>query len=446
MSESPAVDVTVRGIAMGGAGVADLPDGRVVFVPRTAPGDRARIGIEKSRPRWAVGSLRSVLEPGPDRRPALCSVYERCGGCQLQHLPYEAQIAWKGRFVADALTRIGRLGAVAPPEVVPSPRTTGYRNRITYTLRRLRGGRIVAGFHALGRPAHVLDVRGECVLPEPELHDAWLELREGWGAGAAHLPAGGRLRLTLRTGPSGVELLVEGGAADWSARALAAAVPRLVAIRHLPGEGEGTARLVHGSADAGVGTVFLQANPGAAALLRAHVLEVAGPGDSSGRQGPGVGDGDDRAGRGHGDPNPRGRAVEAYCGVGETGRALAAAGWRVVGVELDGAAVERAARRAPEGFEVRHGRVEALLSELLPVDLLLVNPPRTGLHAGVPEAVLARPPERLIYVSCDPATLARDVERLAEAYALVGLRAFDLFPQTAHVETVAVLGRRDSTS
>lgn len=414
------VEVTVRAIASGGAGVADLPDGRVVFVPRTVPGDRARIGIDKSRARWAVGSLERVLEPGPDRREALCALYACCGGCQLQHLPYEAQRAWKGRFVADALTRIGKLGAVAAPEVVASPATTGYRNRVAYTLRRLRGGRVVAGFHALGRPAHVIDVQGECVLPEPAIAEAWKRLRAGWGAGARLLPAAGRLRLTLRTSAAGVELLVDGGAPGWRAEPLATAVGGLAAIHHRA-EPEAAARLVHGAPDA-LGSAFLQANEGAAELLRAHVLERVG---APGADGAGT------------------RAIDAYCGVGQIGHALARLGWRVTGIELDAAAVAHATATAPDGFAVVEGRVEARLPEALPADLLVLNPPRTGVHGGVVDAVLARPPRRLVYVSCDPATLARDLGALAGAYALDGLRAFDLFPQTAHVETVALLRARE---
>ena len=106
----PLVDVTIRAIAAGGSGLGDLPDGRVVFVPRTAPGDRVRIRIEKSKPRWAVGSLRRIVEPGPDRQDALCTLYGECGGCQLQHLLYEKQLEWKGRVVADALSREPKRG------------------------------------------------------------------------------------------------------------------------------------------------------------------------------------------------------------------------------------------------------------------------------------------------------------------------------------------------
>src|SRR5690606_23467418 len=136
---------------------------------------------------------------------------------------------------------------------------------------------------------------------------------------------------------------------------------------------------------------------------------------------------------------PGARDVDAYCGVGLHARRLAREGATVVGIELDPDAIREARRAAPPGTEFLLGRVEDLLPAVLPADLVILNPPRRGLHATVPGALAARPPARLIYVSCDPATLARDLARLRPAFRLRGLRCFDLFPQTTHVETVAEL-------
>lgn len=414
------VDVTVRSIAAGGSGVGDLPDGRVVFVPRTVPGDRVRIRIDKSKARWAVGSIRELVEAGPGRRDPLCPLYSQCGGCHLQHLPYERQLEWKGRFVADALGRIGGFESVQPPEVVPSPAETGYRNRMTFTLRRLRSGHVVAGLHALGRPAHVIDVATECVLPTRKLIETWAALRGSWGAGARLLPRGGRLRLTLREAdPAGVELVVEGGEPGWDAAPLARAVEALSAVRHTPTDSQDGPLLLWGSPGSGRGTSFTQVNPRAAELLHAHVLETASEGQS---------------------------AVDAYCGFGAYGRALAGLGWRVTGVETDPSALDHAKREPVDGLTFLHGRVEDRLADLLPVDLLIVNPPRSGLHGDVPGVIAAQPPKRLVYVSCDSATLARDLRGVSEVLELVGVRSFDLFPQTAHVETVAVLARREGAA
>ena len=406
--------MTVRAIAAGGAGVADLPDGRVVFVPRTAPGDRASIRILKSRPRWAEGALHQIEESSGERRPPLCALYAECGGCQLQHLPYAQQLVWKGRIVADQLMRIGHLGPVEPPEVVPSPCETRYRNRISFTLRRLGGGHVVAGFHALGRPAHVIEVKDECVLPHAALQESWRALRSGWGQGARLLPDGGRLRLTLRETSEGVALVVEGGSDSWSARDLARAVPQLSAIWHGPGAPNSGPRLLEGTFDDG-GTSFVQVNSEVAALMREYVPEVAGVGE---------------------------HAVDAYCGAGAYGRALAEKGWHVTGIERDPAACEEAARAAPDGFTVLQGTVESLLAEALPADLLVVNPPRAGLDPEASRVITEAGARRIVYVSCDPATLARDVARLSARYATGSIKCFDLFPQTAHVETVLVMDAR----
>ena len=422
-------EVMVRGLAAGGSGVAELPDGRVVFVPRTAPGDHARIRIEKSKPRWAVGALERIIEAGPDRVVAPCPLYDRCGGCQLQHLPYERQIEWKGRFVADALQRIGGLGEIPPPDVVASPRTLHYRNRVTFTLRRLPGGRVVAGFHALARPAHVVEVHGECLLPREPLVAVWTRLRRGWGPGADRLPAGGRLRLTLRLVGEAVVLQVVGGPREWDARPLVEAVPELVAVWHQPAERSEPGLLVGGDVAEAHGPAFEQANPEAAEDLRAYVLSRA-----LAERDPAV--------ETEAVARPTPTAVDAYCGVGEYGRALAGHGWSVRGIEVDRWAVAAARDGAPDGFDVVAARVEDELQATLPTDLLVVNPPRAGLGGAVIEVVRAAPPRRLVYVSCDPGTLARDLAALSDEYDLVDLGCFDLFPQTAHVETVATLHAR----
>lgn len=414
--DATGAEVAIRGISSSGSGVGDLPDGRVVFVPLTAPGDVARVRLEKEHARWAVGTLDRLVEASADRVTPVCALFGRCGGCQLQHLAYDRQLEWKGRFIADALERIGHLGPVEPPRIHPSPNEYDYRNRATFTLRRLRGGRVVAGFHALGRPAHVVDVAGECRLPERRLVEAWVRLRARWGHGARLLPGAGRLRLTLRGAADGVELLIEGGAAGWVAADLLDAGADVSAVWHQP-EGGAEARLVGGMSTAGGGTAFTQVNDPVAEVLRAHVMTAC-------------------------DAWPAGRAVDAYCGDGAYGRRLAERGWTATGIESDPAAVSAARDAAPPGFDVVAGRVEDVLGTLLPTDLLVVNPPRTGLEVEVVDAILAAPPSRLVYVSCDPATLARDLGRLADTHRLGDLAGFDLFPQTAHVETVAVLETR----
>jgi 23S rRNA (uracil1939-C5)-methyltransferase len=416
--------IEIERIASGGDGVGHLADGRVVFVPGTAPGDRVEVRIRKEAKRWARGEVRRIVEPGPDRREPPCPFAGRCGGCVLEHLEYPAQLRAKSRMVRDALQRLGGL-EVEMPEVVASPEETRYRSRVSFTFKRLSQGRVVAGFHAQGAPGRIVDVDGRCLLPEPAIAEAWDALRAAWGPDAQRLPSGETLRLTLRGTDAGrVVLRIDGGGSPGRPEELLEAVPALAAIWQVP-EG-GAPRLLAGAeevTDHWSGDpirmrsgAFTQVNRGAAALLEAHVLERAG----------------EVAGR---------TVVDAYAGIGVFGRRLAERGATVVGIELDPEGAAEAKRLAPEGYEVAEGRVEELLPRHLPADLVILNPPRGGVDERVAEALREAPPARLIYVSCDPATLARDLKRLGDGFEVADVRAFDLFPQTAHVETVVELPR-----
>ncbi len=427
--------VCISGIAAGGAGVARLADGRAVFVHRTVPGDAAQVTVVDQRSRWARARLLRVLDAGPDRREAPCPLYPRCGGCTLQHIEPHAQRRVKAQLVADAFARIGHMPLAAPP-VEATEHEFHYRNRLSFTLLRLHG-RVVAGFHEIDRPDRVLDVDARCLLPEPSLLTAWAQLRACWGPMANRLPDGGRLRLTVRAVASGeVSLTIEGGEGGGDAAALLDEAPAIVSVWHQSaGTAAGSSRpRTSGAAQpspvllAGKnalaetwlgetlnlsGATFLQVNREAARLLERHVLDRAG--DVSNM-----------------------RIVDAYCGVGTRSRLLVQRGARVTGIELDALAVSQA-RSLGGGAQYTEGRVEDTLAGVLPADLVLLNPPRTGVDEAVCAALLASPPDRILYISCDPATLARDVARLAERFALRDVRCFDLFPQTAHIETVAEL-------
>ncbi len=416
-------EVSIHAVASGGAGVGRLPDGKVVFVHRTAPGDHARVRVRSAPKRWARGELVAVLRPGPDRSAPACSLYGSCGGCTLQHLDYPRQLAAKSAIVRDAFERIGKV-TIDPPEVVGSPSCFEYRNRVTFTLRRLREGRVIAGFHGLERPDRLVRVRDECVLPERPIMSAWKGLRADWGHWADRLPGGSELRLTLRSAQGGVVLVIHGGAGDGRPEELLAAIEGLCAIWKI--EAAGPPRLLAGESGLTEGvagrpapfraTTFSQVNSAGADLVHEYVMELAGTSAGS-------------------------TVVDAYCGLGFYGAELARAGARVRGIEHNTEAVEVARVAAPEGFEVTLGTVEEHLEEALPADLVILNPPRAGLHADLPALLAGRGPPRIVYVSCDPATLARDIARLEGGYLTERIRCFDLFPQTAHVETVVALTR-----
>ena len=412
----------IDSIAAGGEGVGRLPDGRVVFVHRTAPGDLAQVALVQEHRRWTRGRLLALEERSPERRDPPCQFYAQCGGCTLEHLTYPAQLRAKRRIVADALSRIGHLDA-AVPDVIPSPSEHRYRNRVSFALRRLGGGRVVAGFHALGDPDRVVDIDGSCLLPEAPIGRVWDDLRANWGTEAERLPGGPRLRLTLRASATEqVSLLVEGGSSPGQPGDLITAVEGLVSVWHQPRSAApelvaGAPGLPETWGDETVelsGAAFLQVNRRAAALLEDHVTGVAGNVEGT-------------------------RIVDAYCGIGLHARRFARAGAQVVGIELDAIATAEATRTAPEGARFETGPVETLLPAHLPADLVILNPPRAGVAQEVTDALVGAPPRRLIYISCNPATLARDLGRLASTFRVDSIRSFDLFPQTSHVETVIAL-------
>ncbi|HET9439299.1 MAG TPA: TRAM domain-containing protein [Longimicrobiales bacterium] len=415
--------VAITGIAAGGAGVGRLQDGRAVFVHRTAPGDEAYVKVIDEKARFARATVLKIEKAGQGRRKAPCPHYARCGGCTLEHLEYMAQLRVKSFLVADALNRIGKLN-VALPHVEPSPSEFRYRNRVSFTLMRLQHGRVVAGFHELEKPGRIVDIGGACLLPEEPIAEAWDELRANWGPDANLLPSGGKLRLTLRASANGaISLVVEGGNSAGDAERLLQVVPRLSSIWHRPRTEDemvllgGQEAIQESWQDEELdlsGSVFLQVNRAAASKLEDYVLERLG--------------------------NVKGKnIIDAYCGVGLHARRLARAGAFVTGIELDNQAIKEAQAARVENASFICGRAEEELPRLLPADIVILNPPRAGVDVGAITPLLRRPVDKIIYISCNPATLARDLERLAPRYELHTLRCFDLFPQTAHVESVAEL-------
>jgi tRNA/tmRNA/rRNA uracil-C5-methylase (TrmA/RlmC/RlmD family) len=412
--------LTITGIAAGGAGVGRLADGRVAFVQRTAPGDSIDAGIFEEKPRWVRARLIRVRTPSTVRRDAPCPHYARCGGCTLEHMDYPAQLEAKASIVAETLRRIGGLETAVPP-VVAAPDEFRYRNRVSFTLLRTGAGGVIAGFHELERPDRVLDVNHRCLLPEPFLARVWRSLRTAWGDNASRLPPGETLRLTLRATLTGeATLLIDGGYGPGTPEELIRRVPEIVSIWRRTRD-EAPVLLAgapfvteswNGQTVRLAGGVFLQVNRTVAREMETHVAALAG--DVNGK-----------------------RVIDAYCGVGLHARRFALAGASVVAIETDPIAIAEAMRACGASAQCIEGRVEDVITDALPADLVVVNPPRAGLDAAVAAALNHAPPARIVYVSCDPATLARDAARLSARFTITSLRCFDLFPQTAHVETVA---------
>jgi len=407
--------VAIDRIAAGGDGVGRLADGRAVFVPRTAPGDVVALdaGRLERRRSYARGQVAQLVRSGVDRVPAPCPHYERdsCGGCQLQHLVYPAQLAVKRQIVGDALRRIGKLD-LADPAVEAADRPFRYRTKIT-----LAAGPGGPGLHRYDRPGWVFPL-DDCHLVDPRLARAWAWLRT-----QRHLLPPRLSRLVLRLDQDGaVHLIVESPGAPWrdASRLRAASEPPAIVCWWQPIDG--VARVVAGPETEFPATAFAQVNPTMGARARQWAIETLG----------------EVAGR---------IAWDLYGGTGDTAAALAARGAEVVSVDADELAVAWARGRAITG-SVRFvaGRAEDVIGQLPAPHAVVVNPPRAGLHWDVTLRLTGAPVPRLAYVSCDPATLARDLARLSATYQVDAVRAFDLFPQTAHVETVVALRAACSTT
>lgn len=389
-------ELEIERLASSGEGVGRGPDGRVVFVPFTVPGDRVRVEIVEERKRFLRGELRELLAPGPGRVTPQCSVFGACGGCVWQHLAYPVQLAAKREILTAALRRIGGLELREAPQVVASPRAYGYRGRSRVAA---RGGCV--GYRR--RAAHELCAVESCPVLEPELDTAL-------GALARSRPADGEWELSL--GVAGVRTLLLASAPAQHSDPVQA--------------GDRCVWKIAGDAFGFSPGVFTQSNPGLCEELVAEVHEAAG----SGRE-----------------------LLDAFCGAGLFTLGLARRFGHVTALESNPAAVLdlRANLTAADlaNVEVVERRFEHWLAARgageAKLEVAVVDPPRSGLPGDTARALAARVARRLIYVSCDPATLARDLSRiLAEGFSLRSLRGFDLFPQTPHVEAVAVLDRKSA--
>jgi 23S rRNA (uracil1939-C5)-methyltransferase len=398
----------IERIASGGDGVARAADGIVVFVPRTAPGDLVRARVRREK-RMARGRMLEVLEPGPDRIEPPCRHYtaDRCGGCQVQHLAYDAQLAAKGQIIHDALRRIGGR-AQEPPVVRPSAGQWRYRRKLTLAMRRTESD-LIAGLHPYDDPVGVFRLR-DCPITEERVLAVWKEVL----AARRHLPRVRMLRGAVRMlDGGGATFVLEGGAAWPKVRDFFDAVPSLVELWWVP-DGH-RRRLVRQREAPQAGASFAQVNAPVAAALREHALERV-------------------------QAHSPFTVIDAYAGTGDTAELLAAGGVRVTAIEIDRDAAATCAARLPGGSRVLVGPVEALLPGALPADVAIVNPPRAGLDEQVTRTIEASSLRAIVYVSCNPATLARDLARMP-SYRLASVVGFDMFPQTAHVETVCELVR-----
>jgi 23S rRNA (uracil1939-C5)-methyltransferase len=472
------LDLRVDSLALGGQGVARAGD-LVVFVNGGYPGEEVRVRVTRRSARWAEASLVEILVASPERRTPPCQHFGTvCGGCRAQDFAYPAQIEAKTRQVEETLARLGGLADIPVAPCVPSPETWHYRNKMEFSFQPDHDGAPILGLHVRDRFDTIFDLV-ECTIATKLTDRVVHATRDfaraaGWHAYHPRLHTGLVRFLTVRhlptTDQAAVHLVAAADAVpaveDW-AQAMAALDPavRSVALS----VNDGRANIAFGTQTRilwGTPTIeerllglsfeaspnaFLQTNSLQAEALYAAALEEAALTGSE-------------------------RVLDIYCGAGTISLALSRGAGEVVGIESVEPAVEDARRNAarngitnarfacgdaravlrtwgqiragkrpdPATARIRDARapLDAAAYEPIEPDVVVVDPPRAGLHPRVIERVAELAPSRVVYVSCNPGTLARDLAHFAKhGYATTRVRPFDMFPHTPHVECVARLDR-----
>ncbi len=437
-SRGDVLELTIDSLAHGGNGVARR-DGYVVFVAGAVPGDRVRAEVGKAKKAYAEARAIEILEPSPDRVAPLADH----PGAPWQVLPYERQLEVKAEQVADALRRIGKLDGFELEPIVPAVEQWRYRNKLEYSFGTSEEGELVLGFHAPGRWNEIVPMT-DCLLASERSNvareqvlafcraqglGAWdrrdqrgflrnLVVREGRRTGAL------QVRLITSPGKLDVDALIEAVDCDgllWTQTAdlgettSGGETTLLAGAPQLPEQLGGLHFLISPEA-------FFQTNTEMAEELYAIAREYAGL-------------------RGHE------RVFDLYCGIGTIGLSLATRAREVIGVEIVEPAVADAIANARvneiENARFFAGDIRLVMRELVErtgkPDVALIDPPRAGLSQKVVRRIVEAAPKKIVYVSCNPTTLAPNAAQLVEAgYRLIKVRPVDMFPQTPHIEAVAL--------
>ena len=435
------LELTIDALAFGGAGVARL-DGYVVFVRDAVPGDRVRAVVTKRKKAYAEARAVAVLEPSPDRIPAVADH----PGAPWQVLPYERQLAVKVEQVQDALRRIGHLDGIELEPIVPAVEQWRYRNKLEYSFGTGDSGELVCGFHAPGSWERIEPIE-DCHLAShvgDEARRAALQWCRDHGLGAYDRRGQTGLLRNLvvregrRTGELQVRLVTSDEPVALDGFAEAVGADSVLWTRALDvGEttSGGITEVLHGteaieeelaglrfriSADA-----FFQTNTEMAERLYGVAAEYA---DLQGWE----------------------RLYDLFCGIGTIGLTLSTRAGEVWGLEIVEEAIADAIANARlnqiDNARFFAGDVRLALRDLVEragrPDVLVVDPPRAGLSAKVVRRIAEAAPKRIVYVSCNPTTLAPNAAQLVQSgYALRRVRPVDMFPQTPHIECVALLER-----
>ena len=381
------VTVRVESLVFGGAGLAHGPDGRVVFVAFAAPGELVEAQVEREYPDYIQAVTVRVIEASPDRVEAPCPLFGECGGCQLQHMAYPAQLAAKEAVVREQLRRIGRLDDSLVRPIVGAASPWAYRNHLRFSTGKKYGD---VGY--IGRKGYGLLKVEACPIADPWVNDLLPRL-QGRGAGLHQI----QVRHSAETDTKLINPVIPGLEAESGQKAY---------VEELAGHRFDVSA-----------SAFFQVNHAQAEQMVRLVGEAL---------------------------PARGKLlIDGFAGVGTFAVIFADRFERVLAIEESHSAAkdsERNLAQAPN-VEMLVGKVEDMLPELEErPDAIVLDPPRPGCAPPVLRAILEFQPSTVVYVSCNPATLARDLRVLVDGgYTLESVTPLDMFPQTGHIECVAKL-------
>ena len=455
MKKDDLIEVTIEDLSEEGTGIGKF-EGMTFFIKDAVIGDRVRAKIMKMKKNYGFARLMEVLTPSPDRVEPLCPVARQCGGCQIQAMSYEAQLAFKTRKVESNLKRIGKFEEIPMESIIGMEDPFHYRNKAQFPFGKNRDGKIITGFYA-GRTHSIIE-NTSCHLGK-EVNEEILEKILAW-MNAFHVEpyneATGKglmrhslIRCGFRTGEIMVCLVING-------RKIPGEEALVDSLKIIPGMtsislnvNKEKTNVILGREvinlwgrpyiEDYIGEVkyqisplsFFQVNPVQTERLYGKALEYAGlTGEET--------------------------VWDLYCGIGTISLFLARKARKVYGVEIIPDAIEDARRNASlNGFtntEFYVGKAEEVLPEKyekegVRADVIVVDPPRKGCDENLLSTMVKMQPERIVYVSCDSATLARDLRYLCDnGYELKRVCPADMFPQTVHVETVVLLSKGEVDS
>jgi 23S rRNA (uracil1939-C5)-methyltransferase len=430
--------VTIERLAHGGYGVGHL-DGLAVFVPRTAPGDVVDVRLTEYRRRYAFGEVLALRQESPWRVEAPCPLYDRCGGCHLQHLPYVHQLAHKTAQVQESLERIAKLSDIPVAPMLGSPQPFAYRNKVLYHYDAASGSLGLVG----RQEAQILDIP-HCLINDPRADAVMARLRTLLAAQPALQRVVHQVQVQVgqRTGEVLVTVIVRAALAAavqrqlWdSLHDLATGLSLHVKARQTPEVFEGTttsiagAQVIHERVGPWLFRIepqaFFQVNTVQMERLYTLVREAAAlRGDEV--------------------------VLDLYSGGGTIALTLAPHCATVHAVEVNRQAtllaMQQAAALGVSNCQFRTGKVERIvqryLAEGIRADRAVLDPPRAGCRPEALQALALMRVPHLVYVSCSPPTLARDLRLLHDlGYRTLGVQPVDMFPHTYHIECVARLSR-----